>query len=69
MHQYINIFLHTSAFQRLDEPWSQASSLPPPPSSCLQFLSRIGFSNPTARRFFIDISPWRYRAAAFCLTY
>ena len=23
-----------------------------PPGSCLQFLSRIGFSNPTARRFF-----------------
>ena len=27
----------------------------PPPGSCLQFLSRItGFSNPTARRFFIE---------------
>ena len=25
-----------------------------PPGSCLQFLSRIGFSNPTARRFFIE---------------
>ena len=25
-----------------------------PPGSCIKFLSRIGFSNPTARRFFID---------------
>ena len=25
-----------------------------PPGSCLQFLSRMGFSNPTARRFFIE---------------
>ena len=24
------------------------------PGSCLQFLSRVGFSNPTARRFFIE---------------
>ena len=27
---------------------------PPPPGSCFQFLSRIGFSNPTARRFFVE---------------
>ena len=26
----------------------------PPSDSCLQFLSRIGFSNPTARRFFVE---------------
>ena len=44
-------FSHTSTFQLLDKPWSQVSSLLPP-SSCLQFLSRIGFSNPTARRMF-----------------
>ena len=45
-------FSHTFTFQRLDKPWSQVSSLLPP-GSCLQFfLSRIGFSNPTARRFF-----------------
>ena len=25
-----------------------------PPGSCLPFLSRIVFSNPTARRFFIE---------------
>ena len=25
----------------------------PPPGSCLPILSRIGFSNPTARRYFI----------------
>ena len=41
-------FLYTSTFQLLlDKPWSQVSSLLPP-GSCLQFLSRIGFSNPTA---------------------
>ena len=47
-------FSHTSTFQLLDnKPWSQVSSLLPP-GSCLQFLSRIGFSNPTARRFSIE---------------
>ena len=47
-------FSHTiSTFQLLDKPWSQVSSLLPP-GSCLQFLSRTGFSNPTARRFFIE---------------
>ena len=35
------------------KPWSQVSFLLPP-GSCLQFLSRIGFSSPTARRFFIE---------------
>ena len=50
---YLFIFSHTSTFQLLDKPWSQVSSLLPP-GSCLQFLSRIGFSNPTARRFFIE---------------
>ena len=35
------------------KPWSQVSSLLHP-GSCLQFSSRIGFSNPTARRFFIE---------------
>ena len=35
----------------LDEPWSQVSSLPPPPGTCLYFLCRaLGFSIPTARR-------------------
>ena len=33
-----------------DKPWSRASSLLPP-GTCLRFLSRIGFSIPTARRF------------------
>ena len=46
-------FFNISTFQLLDKPWSQVSSLLPP-RSCLQFLSRIGFSNPTARRFFIE---------------
>ena len=41
----LNLFFsHTFTFQVLDKPWSQVSSLLPP-GSCLQFLSRIGFSN------------------------
>ena len=44
---------HTFTLQLLGMPWSQVSSLLPP-GSCLQLLSRIGFSNPTARRFFIQ---------------
>ena len=44
---------HTCTCQLLDKPWSQVSSLLPP-GSCLEFFSRIGFSNPTARRFFIE---------------
>ena len=49
-------FSHASTFQLLDKPWSQVSSLPPPPlpGCCLQFLSRIGFSNPAGRRFSIE---------------
>ena len=52
---YIYIYiLHTFTFQLLDKSWSQVSSLLLP-GSCLQFLSRIGwFSNPTARRLFIE---------------
>ena len=46
-------FSHTFTFQLLDKPWSQVSSLLPP-GSCLRFLSRIGFNDPTARRFFIE---------------
>ena len=46
-------FSDTSTFQLLDKPWSQVSSLLSP-GSYLQCLSRIGFSNPSARRFFIE---------------
>ena len=46
-------FFHISTLQLLDKPSSQVSFLLPP-GSCIQFLSRIGFSNPTARRFFIE---------------
>ena len=49
----IFFFLDTFTFQLLDKPWSQVSSLVPP-GSCLQFLSRIGFSTPTDRRIFIE---------------
>ena len=47
------IILHTSTLEPLDKPWSQVSSLVPPVLSP-SILSRIGFSNPTARRFFIE---------------
>ena len=60
--------LHTSTFQLLDKPWSQVSSLLPP-CSCLQFLSRRGFSNPTARRFFIEccsLTPSRFPQVNLC---
>ena len=33
----------------------------PPPGSCLHFISRIGFSNPTARRFFIECYTTHYQ--------
>ena len=39
--------------QLLDNPWPQVLSLLSP-RSCLPFLSRIGLSNPTVRRFFIE---------------
>ena len=39
----------------LDKPWSHVSSFLPP-GSCLQLVSRRGFSNPTARRFFHRVS-------------
>ena len=45
----------------LDKPWSQVSSLLPP-GTCLQFLWRIGFSIPTARRFSSNIANSRSRA-------
>ena len=35
-----------------------------PPGSCLRFLSRIGVSNPTACRFFIEFA--KSRSRAFC---
>ena len=55
-------FSNTSTFQLLNKPWSRVSSLLPP-GSCLQFLSRIGFSNPTARRFFIRC--WKLTLSRF----
>ena len=44
----------------LHKPWSQVSSLPP--GACLKFLSRIGFSIPTARRFPSNVANPRSRA-------
>ena len=50
----------TSTFQLLDKLWSQASSLPP--GTCPYFLSRIGFSIPTARRLSSNVANSRFRA-------
>ena len=48
-------------FQLLDNKlWSQVSSLLP--VTCLRFLSRIGFSIPTARRFPSNVAYPRSRA-------
>ena len=47
---YFFLFLLILTFQVLGKLWSQASSLPPA-GTCLQFLSRIPFSVPIARRF------------------
>ena len=44
-----------------DKPWSQVSSLLPP-GKCIQFVSRIGFSIPTARRFSSNAANSRSRA-------
>ena len=49
-----------------DKPWSRASSLLPP-GTCLRFLSRIGFSIPTARRFSSSVASSRSRA--FCQSF
>ena len=46
----------------LDKPWSQASSLLPP-GTFLLFLSRIGFSIPTTRRFSLNVANSRSRAS------
>ena len=45
----------------LDKPWSQVSPLLSP-GTCLQFLSCIGFSIPTARRFSSNVANSRSRA-------
>ena len=51
-YMYILFLFHTFLLSSFwTKPWSQVSSLLPP-GSCFQFLSRIGFSNPTARQFF-----------------
>ena len=58
---FINFFFSlTLTFQLLDRPWSQVSSLPP--GTCLQFLSRIGFSIPTARRLPSNVANSPFRA-------
>ena len=51
----------TDTFQLLDKWWSQVSSLLPP-CTCLQLLSRIGFSIPTARRFSSNVADSCFRA-------
>ena len=53
---------NTSTFQLLDN--SRGHRCRPffPPGSCLQFLSRIGFSNPPARRISSNVANSRSRA-------
>ena len=48
-------FVSLLLFQLLDKLWSQVSSLPPP-GTRLQFLSRMGFSIPTARRLSSNVA-------------
>ena len=60
-HNVVQGYFNNFTFQLLDKLWSQVSSLLPL-GCCLQFLSRIGFSNPTARRFFIECYYSRSRA-------
>ena len=55
------IFCLTFTFQLLDKLWSQVSSLLPP-GTCIQFLSRIGFSIPTARRLSSNVANSRFRS-------
>ena len=52
----------------LDKLWSQVSSLLPP-GTCLQFLSRIGFSIPTARRLSSNVANSRSRAFLWSFIY
>ena len=72
MHQTLNPFILLSfffclIFQLLDDLWSQVSSLLPPDTS-LSFLSRIGFSIPTAHRFSSNVANPRSHAfrKSFC---
>ena len=58
--QYTCFFCPNLTFQLLDKLWSQV--LPLPPGTCLQFLSRIGFSIPTARRLSSNLANSRSRA-------
>ena len=51
-----------------DKPWSQVSSLLPP-GTCLQFLSHIGFSIPTARPFSSNVANSRSRAFRLSIFY
>ena len=58
---YLRVFnSNTCTFQLLDKTWSQVSFLLPA-GSCLQFLSRIGSSNLTARRFSSSVANPRSR--------
>ena len=54
-------FRLTFTFQLLNKLWSQVSSLLPT-GTCLPFLSRIGFSIPTARRRSSHVANSRFRA-------
>ena len=53
MKRFSYFSFYACAFQLLDKPWSQVSSLLSP-GARLPFLSRIGFNNPTACGFFSE---------------
>ena len=57
---YFHFFGLTFTFQLLDKLWTQVSSFLPP-GMCLQFLSRIGFSVPTALRLSSNVANSRFR--------
>ena len=62
---FLFFFVSLSLFQILDELWPQVSPLFPPGTTCLQFLSRIGFSVPAARRLSSNVAIYhnsRFRA-------
>ena len=52
--------IYTFTCKLLDKLWSEVSS--PPPGTCLQLLSRMGFSIPTARRLSSNVASSRFRA-------
>ena len=65
VYRYIYIYLYIFFTLLLSSFWTRrGSQVSPllPPGSCLQFLSRLGFSNPSARDFSSSVASSRSRA-------